>query len=298
MKSIATLGGGSLHRITGEAGPAAVARDLLAELTQPATRILKVEFPGLMTARVYPEDFRVCRPARSRSCWDATCPTPTTPRREVVVTAQRGSRDVRMRRRCRSRRPQKATRSSRACGRACTWMRSWSRAVRRRSRTRSSPCRKSTTSSRPTRRCWCWRRTPIASGSRSSGGFRCATASGSSPGHEQVNYELMQQQMRQAGDWRIRLRMAVSRSCRRWGGSLDVERYGWTETSRLSSRGAWRRTGRVVDASGTASVVPSVSASIISGNDTVDDECHDAGRFTPRGRGVASGPPTVGTASR
>ena len=97
MKSIATLGDGSLHRITGEAGPATVARQLLAELTQPATRILKVEFPGLMTARVYPEDFPRLPAGTQQIVLGRYLPAADSAEREVIVTAQRGDETFQMR---------------------------------------------------------------------------------------------------------------------------------------------------------------------------------------------------------
>src|SRR5262245_50140939 len=55
MKAIASLGGGSVRRISGEQGPAAVALELLGEMTRPPVRDMKVEFTGWKTARVYPE---------------------------------------------------------------------------------------------------------------------------------------------------------------------------------------------------------------------------------------------------
>lgn len=61
LNTIASLGGGSVRRIAadsdakGAGSPANVARQLLSEMAQPALRDLKVEFQGLQTARVYPE---------------------------------------------------------------------------------------------------------------------------------------------------------------------------------------------------------------------------------------------------
>src|SRR5262249_41452718 len=55
LKAIASLGGGSMRKITSEQGPQAVARELLGEIAQPALRDIKVEFKGMKVARVYPE---------------------------------------------------------------------------------------------------------------------------------------------------------------------------------------------------------------------------------------------------
>ena len=55
LKTIASLGSGSMRRISGEQAPTAVARELLGEISQPGLRDLKVEFKGFKAARVYPE---------------------------------------------------------------------------------------------------------------------------------------------------------------------------------------------------------------------------------------------------
>jgi predicted Zn-dependent protease len=55
MKAIAAVGGGSFRQVSGSHGPQAVAMELLGEITQPVLRDLKIEFAGLQTARVYPE---------------------------------------------------------------------------------------------------------------------------------------------------------------------------------------------------------------------------------------------------
>ncbi|MGE5191680.1 MAG: VIT domain-containing protein, partial [Deltaproteobacteria bacterium] len=56
LKAIASLGSGSLRRVSGEERPAMVATALLREMAQPGLRDLKIEFRGLQTARVYPEE--------------------------------------------------------------------------------------------------------------------------------------------------------------------------------------------------------------------------------------------------
>ncbi|MGD0897041.1 MAG: VIT domain-containing protein [Thermoguttaceae bacterium] len=56
MKAIASLGGGSARQIGGENTPQVVARELLAEFTRPALKDIKIVFRGLKTARVYPEE--------------------------------------------------------------------------------------------------------------------------------------------------------------------------------------------------------------------------------------------------
>jgi tetratricopeptide (TPR) repeat protein len=56
LKAIASLGGGSMRQVGGDRGPQTVAAELLAEMVQPGLRDLKVEFRGLPTARVYPQE--------------------------------------------------------------------------------------------------------------------------------------------------------------------------------------------------------------------------------------------------
>ncbi len=56
MKAIARLGGGTVRQISGEKTPSAVALELLGEIAKPAISDLKVEFRGLNAARVYPEE--------------------------------------------------------------------------------------------------------------------------------------------------------------------------------------------------------------------------------------------------
>ncbi|NQU25208.1 MAG: hypothetical protein HQ567_28320 [Candidatus Nealsonbacteria bacterium] len=56
MKAIAAMGGGTVRQISGEKTPQAVALELLGEIATPAISDLKVEFRGLKTVRVYPEE--------------------------------------------------------------------------------------------------------------------------------------------------------------------------------------------------------------------------------------------------
>jgi predicted Zn-dependent protease len=56
LKAIASLGGGSLRKIEGSATPSVVANRLLTEISAPGLRDMQIEFKGLRTARVYPEN--------------------------------------------------------------------------------------------------------------------------------------------------------------------------------------------------------------------------------------------------
>ena len=54
LTSIASIGGGSVHRIDGTDTPAQVALDLLREIASPALRDVRVRFEGFRAARVFP----------------------------------------------------------------------------------------------------------------------------------------------------------------------------------------------------------------------------------------------------
>ncbi|MBC7854618.1 MAG: hypothetical protein IAF94_14395, partial [Pirellulaceae bacterium] len=54
MKAIGSVGGGSVRNVSGEKGPQQTAKDLLAEISRPSLRNVSVSFTGLRTARVYP----------------------------------------------------------------------------------------------------------------------------------------------------------------------------------------------------------------------------------------------------
>lgn len=54
MKTIGSIGGGSVRNVSGEKGPQQTAKDLLAEIARPSLKNVQVKFSGLRTARVYP----------------------------------------------------------------------------------------------------------------------------------------------------------------------------------------------------------------------------------------------------
>jgi predicted Zn-dependent protease len=95
VKVIASLGGGSLRRITGEQGPQAVALELLNEITQPTLRDLKVEFKGLRVARVYPEQLSNVPAGSQQILLGRYRPEGRDQTGEVVVTGMQGNKPVR-----------------------------------------------------------------------------------------------------------------------------------------------------------------------------------------------------------
>ena len=78
LRAIASLGGGSLRRLSGSYSPQAAARDLLREIARPGLRDLKVEFREMRTRRYIQTRYPTCRQARSRSSWAAICPRDAT----------------------------------------------------------------------------------------------------------------------------------------------------------------------------------------------------------------------------
>ena len=95
MKTIASLGGGSMRKITSEQGPAVVARELLAEIAQPALRDVKVEFKGLRAARVYPETLANVPAGSQQILLGRYLPEGKDQTGEVIVTGTQGGKPVR-----------------------------------------------------------------------------------------------------------------------------------------------------------------------------------------------------------
>ena len=97
MKAIASLGGGSVRRIEGGNGPQAVARELLSEVTQPALRDLRIEFRGLRTARVYPVELPNLPAGAQQIVLGRYLPEGRDQKGEVIVTGVRDGKRVQFR---------------------------------------------------------------------------------------------------------------------------------------------------------------------------------------------------------
>ena len=102
LKAIGSLGGGSMRQVTGEQGPRAVALDLLKEITRPGLRDLKVQFEGLRVARVYPEQLPNLPSGSQQIVLGRYLPEPppgptTCSRRpaRIIVTGRKGNEEVR-----------------------------------------------------------------------------------------------------------------------------------------------------------------------------------------------------------
>ncbi|MFB3891834.1 MAG: hypothetical protein ACE15C_07405 [Phycisphaerae bacterium] len=95
LKAIASLGGGSVRQISGEHGPRDVALELLGEMARPPLHDLKVEFRGLRTARVYPEDLPNLPAGCQQILLGRYLPEGADQSGEVVVTGIRVGQPVR-----------------------------------------------------------------------------------------------------------------------------------------------------------------------------------------------------------
>ncbi|MGD0896679.1 MAG: VIT domain-containing protein [Thermoguttaceae bacterium] len=95
MKAIAAAGGGSFHQVTGSRGPQAVALELLAEMTQPVLRDLRVEFRGLRVARVYPEQLPNLPLGTQQILLGRYLPGDRDQQGEVIVTGTQSGKPVR-----------------------------------------------------------------------------------------------------------------------------------------------------------------------------------------------------------
>lgn len=95
LRTMGSLGGGSVRRVAGEQTPAVVAHELLDEICQPALRDLKVEFTGVRTARVYPEQLPNVPAGAQQIILGRYLPNGADKAGEVVVTGTLDGKPVR-----------------------------------------------------------------------------------------------------------------------------------------------------------------------------------------------------------
>ncbi|MGC3972191.1 MAG: VIT domain-containing protein [Pirellulales bacterium] len=95
LRGIADIGGGSSRAIGGERSPQAVALELLSELAQPGWRDLQVEFRGARVAAVYPDRLPNVAAGTQQVLVGRYLPAGKEQTGEVVVTGERGSESVR-----------------------------------------------------------------------------------------------------------------------------------------------------------------------------------------------------------
>ncbi len=95
LKGIASVGGGSVRNIGGEQTPQTVALELLNEIAQPGLRDLNVEFRGLRVAAVYPDRLPNVAAGTQQILVGRYLPDGKDQQGEVIVTGMRGSEKVR-----------------------------------------------------------------------------------------------------------------------------------------------------------------------------------------------------------
>jgi Flp pilus assembly protein TadD len=95
LKAIAAVGGGSVRSIGGEQTPQSVALELLKEIASPGLRDLNVEFRGLKAAAVYPDRLPNLAAGTQQILVGRYLPTGSDQQGEIVVTGRRGSEPVR-----------------------------------------------------------------------------------------------------------------------------------------------------------------------------------------------------------
>lgn len=97
LKGISSAGKGSLRAISGTQSPQSVARELLSEVAQPGLKDLRVEFRGIKTAAVYPQVLPDLPAGMQQIIVGRYLPEASQDdlAGEVVVTGVRGSEKVR-----------------------------------------------------------------------------------------------------------------------------------------------------------------------------------------------------------
>ncbi|HET6425467.1 MAG TPA: hypothetical protein VFG20_17395, partial [Planctomycetaceae bacterium] len=95
LRGIAVSGGGSVRMIAGEQTPAVVATELLNEIAQPGLRDLQVEFKGVKIAAVDPERLPNLPAGTQQILTARYLPQGTDQHGEIIVTGKRGKDTVR-----------------------------------------------------------------------------------------------------------------------------------------------------------------------------------------------------------
>ena len=94
LKSIAAVGGGSVRQIDGEQTPVRVAHELLNEITRPGLRDLSVEFEGIQVAAVYPGELSNLAAGTQQMIIGRYLPTGEDQTGEIIITGTRNGEPV------------------------------------------------------------------------------------------------------------------------------------------------------------------------------------------------------------
>jgi hypothetical protein len=95
LRGIAAVGHGSVRSIAGDRTPQAVAKELLNEIAQPGLRDLSIEFRGLKVGAIYPEVLPQVPAGTQQILVGRYLPTGKDQHGEVIVTGKLGSESVR-----------------------------------------------------------------------------------------------------------------------------------------------------------------------------------------------------------
>lgn len=95
LKGIASVGGGSVRSVGGEQTAVVVAKELLNEIAQPGLRDINVEFRGLKVAAVYPERLPNVAAGTQQILVGRYLPEGKDQVGEIIVTGKRGAEAVR-----------------------------------------------------------------------------------------------------------------------------------------------------------------------------------------------------------
>ena len=94
MRGIATVGGGSARSISGEQTPQIAALEFLNEIARPGLRDVHVEFRGVKVAAVYPEQLPNIAAGTQQILVGRYLPEAGNQQGEIVVTGKRGGEEV------------------------------------------------------------------------------------------------------------------------------------------------------------------------------------------------------------
>ncbi|MCA9266267.1 MAG: hypothetical protein KDA60_20545, partial [Planctomycetales bacterium] len=97
MQAIASRGGGAVLQVNDSNSPADVARTILSEAVRPAIRDLHVQFEGLPTARVYPEQLPNLVVGKQQILLGRYLPAGATKDGQVVVSGMQNGKRVQFR---------------------------------------------------------------------------------------------------------------------------------------------------------------------------------------------------------
>ncbi|MCG8652666.1 MAG: hypothetical protein MI861_22695, partial [Pirellulales bacterium] len=95
LHAMAAIGGGSVRQVQGDRTAAKVAFELLNEIAQPGLRDVKVEFRGLQVAAVYPKKLPNLAAGTQQILIGRYLPTGKDQSGEVIVTANHNGKEVR-----------------------------------------------------------------------------------------------------------------------------------------------------------------------------------------------------------